>query len=297
MSSPLVSIVMLAWNRKDDVFESLKNIEKITYKPIEMIVVDNGSTDGTQEMLEEHFPEVQLIRMYKNVGIEAYNIGFENAKGEYIVILDDDSFPAQDAIEKMVERFEADVELGVVAFDIRNFYSYDEIKNEQIETKSAIAKSNQYIQSFTGAGAGVRRELFKKIGYYPEEFFLYMNEMDCALRIWDEGCRIEFFADIVAYHKYSPMNRASWRAPFYYTRNSFWLVWKNYPTDLAIKETMKLVYNCFYYSLEQKTTIYVKALWAAVKDIHLLKGRRKVVRRDIAENLRVPLEVPFTMYR
>lgn len=297
MTSPLVSIVMLAWNRKDDVYESLINIEKITYKPLEVIVVDNGSTDGTQEMVEEHFPNVRLIKMFKNIGIEAYNIGFENAKGEFLVILDDDSFPAVDAIEKMVSRFQEEAQLGVVAFDIRNFYSYDEIKNEKIEAKQAVSGSSQYIQSFTGAGAGVRRELFKKIGYYPEEFFLYMNEMDCALRIWDEGYRIEFFADIVAYHKYSPKNRSSWRAPFYYTRNSFWLIWKNYPLDLAIPETMKLIYNCFYYSMEQKTTIYLKALLAAFKEIHLLNGHRKAVNPDIARKLRVPLEVPFTMYR
>jgi GT2 family glycosyltransferase len=297
---PLVSIVILAWNRKDDVRESLIRIQEIDYTPLEVIVVDNASTDGTPEMIENEFPDVRLIRMFKNIGIEAYNIGFENAKGKYIVIIDDDSFPAKHAIQRMVQVFEEDEQLGVVAFDVRNYYNYDEIKNELERTdESAKAKAiaSDYLMSFNGAGVGIRRDLFKKIGYYPEEFFLYNNEMDCAFKIWDAGYRIEFYSNIVSYHKYSPKNRASWRAPFYYTRNAFWLVWKHYPMDMALKITLRLIYDCFYYSMEQKTTVYLKAMWSAFREAYKLKGKRKVVGRAIAEKLRVPFNISFTFYR
>jgi hypothetical protein len=298
MDQPLVSIVILCWNRKEDVREGLQRIKKQTYLNFEVIVVDNSSFDGTQEMIESEFPEVKLIRMFKNIGIEAYNIGFENAKGEYIVILDDDSFPKEDALEKMVQKFEADLKLGVVAFDVRNYLHYDDVKQikEQpsLETK---AKAQDYLLAFNGAGAGVRRDVFKKIGYYPEEFFLYWNEPDTAFRILDAGYSIQFFSDVISYHKYSPKNRSSWRAPYYYTRNMFWLIWKNYPADMAFAFTLKSIYNCFYYSMEQKTTVYVKALWGAFLGIYILKGKRKEVDRDIAERLRLPFYVSFTFYR
>jgi GT2 family glycosyltransferase len=300
MSSPLVSIVMLAWNRKDDVRESLARIHEIEYDSLEIVVVDNASTDGTQQMVEQEFPNVRLIKMFKNIGIEAYNIGFENAKGEYIVIIDDDSFPAKYAIKRMVEAFETDQSLGVVAFDVRNYYNYDDIKNELENNDKLIeakAVSNDYFMSFNGAGVGIRTELFRKIGYYPEEFFLYNNEMDCAFKIWDAGYRIEFFSNIVSYHKYSPKNRASWRAPFYYTRNAFWLIWKHYPVDLAIKHTLQLMYQCFYYSMEQKTNVYLKAMLAAYRDVYKLEGKRKAVDRSVVENLRVPFTISFTFYR
>lgn len=300
--NPLVSIVMLCWNRIDDVRESLSNIREQRYPALEIIVVDNGSTDGTPAMVEADFPEAQLISLENNLGIEAYNIGFEQASGEYIVILDDDSFPAPDALERMVRRFEADPELGVVAFDVRNYYSYDDIKNHLAaadtgsrETQAATAKD--YLMSFNGAGAGVRKDVFRRIGYYPEEFFLYNNELDTAFRIWDAGYKIEFFSDIVAYHKYSPKNRDSWRAPFYYTRNAFWLVWKNYPLTMAIRLTLGLMRSCIYYSLEQRTWIYVKAMREAFRLMPALKGKRKPVRRDIAERLRVPYELNFMFYR
>lgn len=296
MSNPLVSIVSLCWNRKNDMYESLKRIREIEYDNLEVIVVDNNSTDGTIEMIEEGFPEVRLIKMYKNLGIEAYNVGFKNARGKYIVIIDDDSFPKKDAISKMVERFENDETLGIVAFDVRNFYKYDDIKKANNEDKNQV-EERDYLMSFNGAGAGIRKDLFEKAGFYPEEFFLYFNEPDVAIKVLDLGYKIKYFSDIVSYHKFSPKNRASWRAPFYYTRNAFWFAWKNYPIKLALRTTIKLSYNCFYYSFEQKTNIYLKAMVSAFKDINQIKGKRKPVRPKIAENLRIPFYLSFTFYR
>ncbi|SHJ66818.1 glycosyltransferase family 2 protein [Paramaledivibacter caminithermalis] len=296
MLYPLVSIVSLCWNRKDDMYESLKRIREIEYENLEVIVVDNDSTDGTIEMIEREFPEVKLIKMYKNLGIEAYNVGFKNAKGKYIVIIDDDSFPKKDAIKKMVEKFEKDESLGIVAFDVRNFYKYDDIKKTDYEEKNGV-EEREYLMSFNGAGAGIRKDLFEKVGFYPEEFFLYFNEPDVAIKVLDLGYKIKYFSDIVSYHKFSPKNRVSWRAPFYYTRNAFWFIWKNYPMKLALKTTIKLVYSCFYYSLEQKTNIYLKAMFSAFKDINRIKGKRKPVRLEIAENLRIPFYLSFTFYR
>lgn len=295
MTPPLVSIVMLCWNRAEDVRESLSRIRESTYKDLEIIAVDNGSTDGTQQMIEEEFPEVRLYRMYKNLGIEAYNIGFENAKGKYIVILDDDSFPEKHAIERMVQRFEQDEKLGVVAFDVRNYYSYDDVQHVEVQTE--VQSQPAYYMSFNGAGVSVRAELFRQIGYYPEEFFLYNNELDSAFRIWDAGYTIQLFPDIVGYHKYSPKNRSSWRAPFYYTRNAFWVVWKNYPSGLAMKHTLELMYNCFFYTFEQRTWVYLKAMASAFARIGELRGKRKPVHPDIARNLRVPININFTFYR
>lgn len=298
-NSPLVSLVSICWNRKAEICESLRRIKEIDYTKLEIIVVDNCSTDGTIEAIEGEFPEVKLIKMFKNIGIEAYNIGFKNAKGKYIVILDDDSFPQKNAVKRMVDKFEKDEKLGVVAFDVRNYYNYDEVKiqEEKGEDQNTAAESDNYIMAFNGAGAGVRRDVLEKIGFYPEEFFLYWNEQDTAFRILDLGYKIKFFSDVVSYHKYSPKNRASWRAPFYYTRNAFFLVWKNYSYSGVINKTLELIYDCFYYSMEQKTTIYLKAMMSAFFNVKKIKGKRKVVDKVIEDNLRIPLNVSFTFYK
>lgn len=302
MNTPLVSIVTICWNRKADICESLSKIREIDYSNMEVIVVDNASEDGTQETIEREFPEVRLIKMFRNIGIEAYNIGFKNAKGEYIIILDDDSFPQKDAVQRMVDKFRRDSKLGMVAFDVRNFYNYDDVKNEEYDEREQVlqetaAVAEDYLLAFNGAGAGVRRELLERVGFYPEEFFLYWNEQDTAFRILNTGYKIQFFSDVVSYHKYSPKNRDSWRAPFYYARNAFWLVWKNYPLDMALKLTLKMIYDCFYFSMEQKTLIYIKAMFSAFFNINKLKGKRKPVSRQIANNLRIPFNVSFTFYR
>ncbi|MDG0794580.1 glycosyltransferase family 2 protein [Cohnella ginsengisoli] len=210
---PLVSVVMLAWNRSDDVRESLMRLREQAYQPLEIIVVDNASTDGTPEMVAAAFPEVSLLRMPENLGIAAYNRGFEKANGEFIVIIDDDSFPAKHAIGRMVDKFEANQQLAVVAFDVRNYASFDPTRDDELPSV-ATASSGDYLMSFNGAGAGVRKSVFEQAGYYPAEFFLYNNELDTAIRIHDAGYEIAFFADVVAYHKFSPVNRSSWRAPF-----------------------------------------------------------------------------------
>lgn len=300
MDATLVSIVSICWNRKADICESLRKIREIDYDNLEVILVDNYSTDGTIEEIEENFKEVKLIKMFKNIGIEAYNIGFKNAKGKYIIIIDDDSFPHRQAVKRMVERFESDENLGIVAFDVRNFYNYDSVTMNEIEenkVQDTKAEAQDYLMAFNGAGAGVRRDLLEKVGFYPEEFFLYWNEQDTAFRILDAGYKIQFFSDVVSYHKYSPKNRASWRAPLYYTRNAFWLIWKNYSLEASIKLTFEMIKDCFYYSMEQKTLVYLKGMFLAFKDSKNLKGKRKPVDKYIEENLRIPFNVSFTFFK
>lgn len=298
METPLVSIVTICWNRKKDILESLKGISEIEYDNLEVIVVDNNSTDGTAEAIQKEYPNTRLIKMFRNIGIEAYNIGFKNAKGEYIVILDDDSFPEKHAITRMVKKFQVNKKLGIVAFDVRNYYSYDKVSKEMVEeNKESAAESNDYLMAFNGAGAGVRRDIFEKIGFYPEEFFLYWNEQDTAFRMLDNGYQIKFFSDIVSYHKYSPQNRKSWRAPFYYSRNGFWLLWKNYPSCYATKKTLQLIYMTFYYSMEQKSFVYIKGMLHAFWFMEKATKKRKVVKDEVWKNLRIPFETSFTFFR
>ena len=84
-----VSLVICVWNRRDDLRENLHAIGRQTLPPLEVIVVDNASEDGTPEMVREEFPDVRLIRMpHSGYGAcETFNIGFATARGEYVGIL------------------------------------------------------------------------------------------------------------------------------------------------------------------------------------------------------------------
>jgi len=258
--------------------------------------VDNNSDDGTAEAIVKLFPQVLLLKTTSNIGIGAYNIGFAAAKGEYILILDDDSFPAKDSVSRMVEKFLNDPELGVAAFDVRNYFKYMS-QGAPPAPMAPPAPVPGYLMGFNGAGAGIRRELFERIGYYPEEFFLYFNEQDTAFRVWDCGYKIASFTDCVAYHKFSPKNRTSARTPFYYTRNMFWLVWKHYPLAECVRLTMLFIYWCIYYSFEQHTFIYLKSMLNAFFNIKKPIAKRRPVSENVWRNMRVSFIVSFTGYR
>ena len=285
---------MLCWNRWEDVKVSLSRISEITFSDTETIVVDNGSTDGSQENIKEQFPWVRLIEVSANLGIEAYNLGFKAAEGEFILIIDDDSYPAKESIDRMVQKFSENPKLGVCAFDVRNADDYDQVAHH---SNSITETPSSYSTGFNGAGAAIRKEVFQEVGFYPGEFFLYMNEADCSLRIRDLGYEIRFFPDLVAYHKMAAKNRESWRAPFYYTRNSFWLVWKNYPTARALKDSLTLSFMCFYHCMEQRTLIYIRAMISAFWHLAQLSDKRHPVKPKVAEEMRIPLHLCFTFYR
>ena len=298
----LVSILILSWNRAEDVLETLHQLSHLEYPAIEIIVVDNGSTDHTPEKVAESYPEVKVISLPENIGIEACNVGFSASRGEYIVILDDDSFPRKDAIRQMVTTFENDETIGVVAFAIHNSCVRNEKEKgeEHAGTAPSVDKGASdvhYSMGFNGAGAGFRRKVLDQVGFYPGEFFLYMNEMDLSFRVLDAGYRIYSPAHIIAYHKFSPQNRVSWRAPFYYTRNTLWLLWKNYPASMFFLRIMKMFYLIMQHTFEQRTFVYLKALLNSIKEGRKVLKKRKPVSREIAESMRVPLELSFTFFK
>ncbi|MBF0486719.1 MAG: glycosyltransferase family 2 protein [Nitrospirae bacterium] len=295
--TPLVSAVIVSYNRKEDIRETLSMLCQQRYKNIEIIVVDNASTDGTAAMINAlGLPNLRLIQMEENAGVKAYNRGFEAARGEYILILDDDSFPAPDAIEKMIQKFDRYPAIGIVSFTVKDYSTYSTYINSATRTSAEDPVFNDdYIMSFHGAGAGVRREVIEKAGGYPEEFFLYFNETDMALRVCNAGFRIEAFADVICFHKSAPANRTSQRGPFYYTRNIFWTIWKNYPGVLMWKVTLLMLFYVFYYSFEQRTFLYIRALLDAV--INVGRITRAPITMEIAKRFRMHYKTPFTMYR
>jgi GT2 family glycosyltransferase len=290
-----VSAVLVTWNRRDDLRDTLDRLLACGYPALEIIVCDNASTDGTAGMVRRDYPGVVLIEMPQNVGIGANNAGFARAAGEYVVVLDDDSWPAPGAIERMLAHFAADPRLGIVAFDVRNAAHAGD--GPAPGARGGVAAGHRYLMAFNGAGAGLRRAVLDQVGHYPTEFFLYWNEQDLSLRVLDAGWTIASFPDVVGFHKHSPVNRESWRAPFYYCRNAFWLAWKHYPLTRAVAMTMRLGELVVRHSLEQHTTVYLQATWAAARGARGVARVRRPVRREVAERFRVPLELAFTYFR
>ena len=284
-----VSAVILTWNRKDDLAETLEALSKDRYEKIEIIVVDNNSTDGTDKMVPERFPAVIYLKQDENIGIAGYNIGFKKASGEYIVAFDSDSYPHRDAISKMVKLFQNNKDAGVIAFDVH------------APTKTALAAQIDddtvtEIVGYHGAGVGFRHEVFRDAGYWFEPFFLYFNEMDHAMRISKAGYKIIRTPSIRAFHKSSFNARPSSNGPYYYVRNALWLAWRNYPLLPMYWTTFNIIYLAISESLSQHTFIYIKALYDAFIRTDEILSTREPLEMDLYRKVRVPVHLAFSRW-
>jgi GT2 family glycosyltransferase len=212
---PLVTVNILSYNRKDDLRNTLTKVFEQDYKNIEVIVVDNASSDGTCEMVESEFPQVKLIRLKENIGIAGWNKGFEIARGEYVLVLDDDSYPEPKSIGIALEHFRRNENLGIVAFNIYNS------KFDFYETENW--PSDHF--TFVGCGALISKEKLDKVGYFDERIFIYLNEIELSARFLDAGFEIFFCKECKAIHAQSMLSRNERKNPFaskYRYENFFW---------------------------------------------------------------------------
>lgn len=223
---------MLCWNRKDDVREGLMSIFKSNHQNLEVIVVDNGSLDATADMVEKEFPMVKLIRLSENIGIAGYNVGFKKAQGKYVVVLDDDSYPADDALEKMVNIFEKEHHsTAILAFKIINPLQGN---------RDCTLNWPKEMISFWGCGAAIRREVLDKLGGYETDFFLYRNELEMSIRFLMNGYKTRFYPEIIAFHKSSPSNRTTDRSFKFSNKNDVYIFWNYYPLLKSLNYLTKI---------------------------------------------------------
>jgi len=228
---PLVSIVMLAWNRKEEVEIGLNELRKLTYPNVELIVVDNGSKDGTAAMVYEKFPEVTVVRLHANTGMTGYNVGFATARGKYVAMLDDDSHLAPESVETMVKLWEdeSNRDVAVMAFRVMNPHLGSLVTHlwEERLVPTEPGRERE-ITSFAACGAAIRRDVLDECGYFDDDFFIYATEDDLAIRLWDAGYKIIYEPRCLSYHRESRQQR-SWKRYGRGFRNAAWFNLKHLP--------------------------------------------------------------------
>jgi GT2 family glycosyltransferase len=195
--APLVSAVYLAYNRKDELRESVRRLlSESGYPPdrLELIVVDNASTDGTAEMIREEFPAVTVIETGANLGAPGWNAGFRVARGDYILILDDDAYPLPGALRCAVEAAREE-DAGLVSFTVIS--SHDESHRFNDEYRTGLL-------SYWGCAALVSRAALDELDGYDPNIFIWANELEFTMRLLDKGFTHVYLPDAVAVHMKEP---------------------------------------------------------------------------------------------
>lgn len=217
--SPLISVVVLTYGeRKKELFRCLKSIEKSSYQNKEVILVTNGCPLTLVDAVKSKFPEVKIIQLPTNTGVFfGFNTGFINAKGEYILALDDDTSIRSNTLKQLVELFQASSkDIAVIspnAYNPITKHSY-----APCQTKDMI--------SFHGASA-FRKSVLDQVGYYDNDFFASLGADDLAIRIINAGYKIKFGQAIIIHH-YERGSVLRKRKLFLNARNKAWFNIKHF---------------------------------------------------------------------
>lgn len=294
--SPVVTAIMPTMNRREDLRETLIRLQEQDYPNIEIVVVDNASKDGTSDMVRSEFPHVQLISLPKNIGnIAGRNVAMKNARGKYILCLDDDSFPGKNVVCRVVEEFEGDEKLGLIAcgiLDYKKFWSPQNLDSLKDESVPPVDGKGKDVVGWVGCGGAFRRDLFEQAGYW-EEWGIVGGawEWSLAARILNLGYKIKAFRDIYVYHQWSQKgdpakNRLSEIRMFEGCRIPALFYMKYYPLDLLLFNVWRWVYAISQATLEQKRWMYLRAYASVLSMTSSVWKERNVLERHITKIIR-----------
>ncbi|HMK77540.1 MAG TPA: glycosyltransferase family 2 protein [Thermodesulfobacteriota bacterium] len=248
--SPLISAVVLNWNGCHVLDNCLRSLYNQTYRPLEIIVVDNASTDGSVDFLREKFHSVHLIRNDKNLGFGAgNNIGIRASQGRYIMMLNNDTRLDPNCVEELKRSIEKDERFGACASKILLESRPDIIDGVGIVVcpdglsfgRGRLQKRERYDEEeeifFASDGACLyRREMLDDIGLYDEDFFAYADETDMGWRAQLAGWKCIYSPKAIVYHHHSTSSggRVSFFKAFLVERNRIWVALKNFPVSLIL---------------------------------------------------------------
>jgi GT2 family glycosyltransferase len=237
----MVSIVILTHNRKETLRKSLASILALDWPELEVIVVDNMSSDGTPEMVAMEFgPRVQLIRRTVDSPTAGRNQGFQAATGELILSIDNDMvFSDRDAIRKAVALFEEFPEVAIISFKIASEENPAQPLREHwwhpLPYETNLDRFF-YTDYFSEGAVFLRARVVRELGGYDDEYFGGFEGVDLALRVLGSGHRIIYCPAIrcveLQISRYIERTRSEWN--YYFLRNKLWTAWKNFPVARGI---------------------------------------------------------------
>lgn len=212
-----VAFVILNWNGKDFIEACLQSVFAQTYKKFKVIVVDNGSTDGSVELIQEKYPEVQLIPLNKNLGFgKGMNIGIKKAledeEVKYIILLNYDIKLDKQFLSEIV-KYANNEKVGICAPKMLRMDNpriidstghvfswgriidrgYNEIDKGQYDNRKDIV----------GACSGAclyKREMLEDIGLFDESYFVYYEDAELSWRAYNRGWKATFVPTAIVYH-------------------------------------------------------------------------------------------------
>jgi GT2 family glycosyltransferase len=310
----MVSVVVVNLNRKDLLARCLESLWKQTYTDFEVVVVDNGSTDGSPEFLRTlREPRLRVVTLPSNKGFAGgCNAGIASARGRYIATLNNDAEADLNWLQQLVDGIESSPSVGMCAskilfhgdrqrIDKAGHLIYPDGLNHgrgSGETDRGQFETKEEVLFPDAAAALYRREMLDITGAFDEQFFAYGDDADLGLRGRLAGWNCLYIPTAIVYHvhsatagEFSPMKA------FLIERNRIWVAVKTFPLSLLLVSPiftlLRFAYHAYgsllvvgssgQYATEcsrsQLALMMLKAYWSGLKHLPQMWNSRRKIRR------------------
>ena len=217
MEKGKVSFIVVNWNGKETIQECLNSILTQTYENMEIIFIDNQSSDSSVELVKEKYPIDKLIELNRNHGYaEANNIGFKHVRGEYVALVNNDAVLDKDWLQKAIHAFNRGGQrnVGSVATKIIDYHQRNVVDTAGVEYLGFGAgwdykglsvdceEVNQRKEVFGACATAAlyRKKIIDEIGLFDPRYFIYFEDTELAFRLRLFGYTCMYEPEAVCYH-------------------------------------------------------------------------------------------------
>ena len=291
-----VTIVIPNYNGKHFMEPCLSSLSEQTYKNFHILVVDNASSDGSIEYMEENYPDIELIKLQKNFGFsKAVNIGIQHSRTPYVILLNNDTTVDTRYVEEMVKAIEKSPKIFSVSSKMIQMYHPELIDSAgDLYTLLGwgvcrgcgrpVSNYQKYDEIFTAcAGAAIyRRSVFDEIGYFDENHFAYLEDIDIGYRARIYGYYNMYCPTALVYHVGSGTSGSKYNSfkVKLASPNNLYLNYKNMPCLQLIINAIPIAAGIFVkYSFFRKLGFGKDYLEGLKEGIRTAKKCKKVAYR------------------
>jgi GT2 family glycosyltransferase len=238
---PSVTAVVLTHDRRDEVLRTIACLAAVPEQP-NILVVDNGSSDGTASHIASQYPDVTLIRLERNIGAAARNIGLRRASTPYVALCDDDTWWSAGSLQRAAAVLDAHRSVALVTAKVLVGPEQIEDSTCRLMEASPLPRASELpgpaILGFLAGASLVRRTALLDAGGFEPKFFLGGEEALLTYDLAEAGWTLLYLSSAVVHHFPSPSRHVADRRRNL-LRNALWVAWMRRPIRYAWKETRR----------------------------------------------------------
>src|SRR5207253_816896 len=293
----MISVVVVNWNGKPLLADCLQSLRSQTFADVEVIIVDNGSTDGSAEWVRQNFHEFKLVQLNENRGFAGgNNAGIMQARGEWIALINNDATAEPDWLEQLYRAVEPDERVGLAASRVvLTSGALDSAgdgmtiagvpyKRGHGKTPNGVFLKAAEVFGASGCGVLLRHSMLDRIGLLDEDFFCIYEDGDLNFRARLAGFHCIYVPEAVIIHRlHGTLGRLSKTYVYYCQRNMEYIYFQNMPGRLFWRylpvHLLSIILGFGYFILRGRPLQFIRAKLAFIFDLPRVLRKRRAVQK------------------